>query len=410
MNQSRDRSILLFELSTGGHYPEYIGHLVSYWCEQKLSGSLYVVVVSQFLEQHSDVVAIPSNYQIDNVHFIPLTTEEQKTLKPYRAGIDRTLRACQEFNLLAKYAKQLESDRIFLPYFDTRMLSIALGKSLPCLFSGIYFRPSFHYPYLAKHHLSWQEKVQHLREKVTLSRVLKNNKLKTLYCLDPWAIKYINHIGKQEKAKYLPDPVKIHQNSSLDVASLKSKLGIDCSRQVHLLFGDLNKRKGIEQILSAVLLLPEALVQKLCLLFVGSMSEANQLKLHEQKQELVKLLPIQIINYNQYVPEQDIQTYFAVADVILAPYQRHVGMSGILNRAAVAQKPVLSSDYGLMGEITLRYQLGLTVDSSNPQDIAEGLSKFLTEVPDQYCDYQQMASFARQNSVAKFASTIFQNL
>ena len=85
-------------------------------------------------------------------------------------------------------------------------------------------------------------------------------------------------------------------------------------------------------------------------------------------------------------------------------------MSGILNRAAVAQKPVISSDYGLMGEITRRYHLGLAVDSTSPHQIASGMSKFLENSDEQQGDREHMAAFARQNSVSKFTNTIFQNL
>jgi len=363
--------ILIFELSVGGHYPEYISHLVSFWCEQKLSGCLNIVVVPEFLERHADVVEIASQSQTDNVKFIPLTSEERSHLVPYGSGINRKIRAWQEFNLIDKYARKLNADQIFFPYLDTRMLLLAWGKSLSCPFSGIYFRPSFHYPSFDHHPLSWKEKLQHIREKITLSRVLPHKKLKTFYSLDPFAVEQINCLCKLTKAKALGDPVKIHHNPTVDLVGLKTELGIDSSRQVHLIFGDLNKRKGIEQVLAAIALLPEGLVSKLCLLLVGSMSETNQLRFQQQKTQLVQCQPVQIINHNQYIPEQDIQNYFQLADVILAPYQKHVGMSGILNRAAAAQRPVLSSDYGLMGEITRRYQLGLIVDSGNPQEIAQ---------------------------------------
>ncbi|MEM9509418.1 MAG: glycosyltransferase family 1 protein, partial [Cyanobacteria bacterium P01_E01_bin.35] len=253
-----DRRILIFELSVGGHYPEYISHLVSFWCEQRLPGCLYIVVVPEFLSRHADVVAIASKQPTspNQVHFIPLTPEERANLKPYGSGINRNLRAWQEFSLINQYARQLQVDRIFLPYLDTRMLPLALGKSLPCPFSGIYFRPSFHYPSFCPHRLSWKEKIQHIREKITLSRVLRQPQLTTLYSLDPFAVEQINQLSKLPKAKPLPDPVKIYPQLPLDAAAVKSKLGIEPSRQIHLLFGDLNKRKGLEQILAAIAILP----------------------------------------------------------------------------------------------------------------------------------------------------------
>ena len=197
---------------------------------------------------------------------------------------------------------------------------------------------------------------------------------------------------------------------SADLKQIESGLGIEPERQVHLIFGDLNKRKGIDRILAAVPLISQSLVSRLCLLFVGSMSGNNYEEFLAKKAELCQSLPIKIIHHNRYIPEADIQNYFQIADVILALYQRHVGMSGILNRAAAAGKPVLSSDYGLMGEVTRRYELGMTVDSSNPAAIAKGLSQFLTGVPEGWCNKGKMAEYAEQNSVDNFASKIFQHL
>lgn len=410
--QKNPLHLLVFELSVGGHYPEYISHIINYWCDRSLAGRLSIVVVPEFLLRHSDVVEIVSSKGENRVEFVPLTARERAHLKPYGSSIDRNIRAWQEFALIGKYAKTLKADRIFLPYIDTRMLPLALGKSLPCAFSGIYFRPSFHYPSFSSfnNRLSWQEKLKHLKEKVILYRVLRIKKLKTLYSLDPFAVESIDRLAKLPKAKAIADPVKVHQNTSVDLVALKSQLGIEASRQVHLLFGDLNQRKGIEQVLTAIASLPTKLTSKVCLLLVGSMPEDNYAKFQEQKQQLVGSQPIQIIHYNQYIPEADIQNYFLIADAILALYQRHIGMSGILNRAAVAGKPVLSSDYGLMGEITRRYQLGLAVDSEDPEAIAKGLTKFLQQAPKQYCDRELMALFARQNSVANFTKTIFQDL
>ena len=103
--------------------------------------------------------------------------------------------------------------------------------------------------------------------------------------------------------------------------------------------------------------------------------------------------------------------YFQIADVVLAPYQRHVGMSGILLLAAAANKPVLCSNYGLMGEMVRRYHLGLTVDSSQPQEIAKGLIKFLEiSNPLELCDPLPMQNWVKQNSASEFSRIIFEQV
>jgi glycosyltransferase involved in cell wall biosynthesis len=96
--------------------------------------------------------------------------------------------------------------------------------------------------------------------------------------------------------------------------------------------------------------------------------------------------------------------------VVLAPYQRHVGMSGILLLAAAAGTPVLSSNYGLMGALVRRHQLGITVDSTSIADIANGLQYCLTQSPATLCDRQRMHAFAQQNQAARYAEVIYHAL
>ena len=406
-----DRKILLFDLSIRGHHPNYIQHLIRYWFEVKLSGNLDIVVSPRFLQEHSDVVQLAQDYGKGNIQFIAIAPEEETSLKSRKSKFNRTWRNFHEWQLLCRYASKLKATHCLILYFDTYFLPLTFGVNPPCSFSGIYFRPTFHYAQFSGYATSRRDFWQKWREKWLLSWILSNRKLKTLFCLDPFAVKHLNSLRSPHKAIHLPDPVERYQGSTLDaleIESSKQKLGIDHNRRVFLLFGALNQRKGVHQLLEAILHLSPQLCQNLCLVLLGESSIASQLE--TQINTVCQTKPVQIIRRYEFVTEQEIQTYFQLADVILAPYQRHVGMSGILLLAAAAGKPVLSSNYGLMGEIVRRYCLGLTVDSTKPREIGEGLIQFLRESPAQFCDETQMASFVQQNSAEKFARVIFDHL
>ncbi|MEM8718399.1 MAG: glycosyltransferase [Cyanobacteria bacterium P01_G01_bin.39] len=402
--------LMVLELSVGGHYPEYIAHLIDHWQKQQKPRQLVLVVSPLFLKQHRDVVDLAKKYQPDQVIVITISAAEYEKLKPFDTGINRNLRAWQEFQLLLKYARKFQANHVFIPYFDTLQIALIFNKSLPFTYSGIYFRPSFYYDNLVGHHSSRQDKFQHWREKITLSLVLKKPELKTLFCLDSWAIKYINQLSRESKAVYLPDPVQIHPNSVSNIEQFKSNLGIEASRQVHLLAGGIGKRKGLDKILDSICFLNSELCQRLCFLVVGPIEESYYQECLEKVRQLTSKLPIQIIFKNQHILETEIQKYFQICDVVLAPYQRHVGMSAILTRAAIARKPVLAPNYGLMGEITRRYRLGIAINSTQIPEIAEGLTKFLTESPTTYCDFDLMQQYAEQNTPEKFTSIIFQHI
>ncbi len=399
--------LLIFELSVGGHYPGYIQHLVRYWREAGLPGRLDVVVTPEFLAQHDDVVATAGDPTQSGIHFTAITTTEAAGLSDRRSGRSRIRRAFQEWRLLRHYAQLQRSDQCLIPYLDTRLLPLALGATLPCPFSGIYFRPTFHYPDLIKITPSRRERLQYWRERWLLARLLAHPRLTTLFCLDPFVLKPLQSFKTQAQKLYLPDPVQIYPPALERVEQLRQQLGIAPERRVFLLFGALDERKGVQPLLSAIAALSPEQSQHLCLLLVGPLGAAIKSPVQAQIDHLRQTQPGQIICVDQFVPDHEIQPYFQLADVILAPYQRHVGMSAILVRAAAAQKPLLASDYGLMGEITRRYQLGLTVDSTQPAAMTPALAALLTMSLTEVGDRAQMQAFAAQNSAHQFARTIF---
>lgn len=405
--QSGDLHLMLFELSVGGHYPGYIQHLARHWCTQNLPGRLSVVVSPQFMERHADVVAVADGYE-KQVRFIPVTIAEEAALVPRKSPAHRAIRAFQSWKLLCQYASSVGATHCLIMYLDSFQSPLAMGAKAPCPISGIYFRPTFHYSSLSNYQPSWTDRIQHRRERFILPRVLHHPQLQTLFCLDPFVIPHLEPFRGQTKLVRLADPVQVYNHSDDQVLKLREELEIESDRRVFLMFGALDGRKGIHQLLEATLMLSSELGQKLCLLFVGPIDPQDKQLMQPRLNQIAESLPVQIIIRDTFIPDHEIQPYFQMADVILALYQRHIGMSAILARAATAQTLVLASDYGLMGEITRRYQLGLTVDSTVPAGIVKGLTKLLTEPSQTVGNLTKIKAFAEQNSAEYFAGTIFQ--
>jgi glycosyltransferase involved in cell wall biosynthesis len=400
--------LMLFDLSIRGHHPNYIQQLIEYWNTNYVSGRLEIVVSPRFLEEHSDVVELANRLERrEEIRFSAISSQEEVALKPRNSFINRTQRAFQELNLLRKYAAVVNATHCLIMYFDPYQIPLAVGYNLPYSFSGIYFRPTFHYGEFSNYQPSWKERLQQWREKITLARVLNHPNCHRLFCLDLFAVQYLQNCGKNQVV-HLSDPITIYQRESTQIYKLKTRLGIEPGRQVFLLFGALTERKGIYQLLDAVALLPSDLCKQLCVLLVGKSDLVTSLE--TRIAALCQTKPVQIVRQYEFLPEQDIPAYFDLADVVLAPYQRHVGMSGILLWAAATQKPVLSSNYGLMGELVKQYELGLAVDSTMPSEIAQGLTQFFTESPANVGDHQKMQQFAEQNSSETYARVIFQSI
>ena len=404
-----DRRLMLFDLALGGHHGNYIRYLIDYWCEQNLSGSLDIVVLPQFLDVHGDVVEAIAQFSHPKIKLIPITKTETETLNSRQSGLSRVVRNFQEWDLYCRYASLVKATQSLIMYLDTCEIPLFVGKSSPCPFSGIYFRPTFHYRYFPGYQWSGKDKLQQIREQLTLSRILQHPKLKTLFCLDPFAIKHIEQFSSRAKVVYLPDPVEIDGSDNPHVERIKTNLDIEPHRQVFLLFGALDGRKGIYQLLEAVSLLPDELCQQFCLLLVGGTNAIEQAQIEAQVKVICQHKPVQIIQRYQFIPEANVTAYFQLADLVLAPYQKHAGMSGILLLAAAAGKPVLSSNYGLMGEMVRNYQLGYTIDSTIPDEIAKGLTHYLLSSASSG-DRVKMEEFVKQNSVEHYTHLIFDNV
>jgi glycosyltransferase involved in cell wall biosynthesis len=402
--------LMLFDLSLRGHHGNYIQHLIDRAYQQGFEGAIDIVVLPQFAEIHQDAVATIDCDKQPQIDLVPISAAEATSLGSRHSGLSRARRNLREWQIFCKYAKDLQTTQALIMYLDTCELPLAIGMQSPCPFSGIYFRPTFHYQMFANYSPNRQDKRQHWRERFTLSRILNNPRLQTLFCLDPFAVTAIAAQHQTTKVVQLADPVQSYPSMPLDLEALKTKLGIEAHRRVFLFFGGLDQRKGVYQLLEAIQLLSPELCEHLCLLLVGKPSPTDQVNIHQRVTALCQTRPIQTIEHYEFIPEADVPSYFQLADTILAPYQRHVGMSGILLLAAAAGKPVLSSDYGLMGELARQYQLGVAVDSTKPPEIARALATLLSASPQTLCNPSQMKLFAAQNSIDRYADTIFQHL
>ncbi|MBW4525472.1 MAG: glycosyltransferase [Phormidium tanganyikae FI6-MK23] len=412
--QPRDHDrFMIFDLDARGHHPGYIQHLIRYWCDHDLPGHLDVLVSQKFVQRHPNIVDIATNHP--KIRFVTITKVEQAKLFDSDALADsfkgRIIRAFQEWRLLRRYAVSLGTTHILLMYLDKILLRLAFGVKLPCAVSAIYFRPLLHYAFFPNYSLEGKEGFWQWRDRVCLARFLPQRKLQTLFCLDQFAADYINQVYGTTKAVHLADPVQRYAHADTEAEQLKTRLGIEPDRSVFLMFGALeNDRKGLSQTLDAIEHLPPALCRRMTIVLAGTITPEKRRELDARIAQVTQTYPIQIVTQYEFVPDEAIHPYFQMSDVILVPYQRHIGMSAILVRAAAAQKPVLASDFGVTGELTRRYQLGLAIDAASPEAISKAMMRFLLEIPNELCNPVKQKQFADRNTADQFASQIFQAL
>lgn len=391
-----NKNILLFEPDSSGHHPGYLYHLIIYFLENDYPFNLEVLVAPDFFEKHLQIIQKTIS---PSVKWLKISDSEFEKWQKIKAK-SVTKRSFFEWELLRKYIIQTKSVYAFLMYIDYLQIALITQKNLPCPVSGILFRPTLiNYP---SH--SFKELANSWRKNLTLKYFVQHKALDSLFNLDPFATDYIYKNWQTNKVKFLPDPVQVYPPSK-SVDELKTELKIEPNRKVFLIFGFLDSRKGISEVMESISNITKEKSSKGTLLIVGPWEESEKKKFDSTVDNILQNSYFQVIIKDEFIQDEDIQSYFEVSDYILALYTKHIGMSAIMVRAAAAQKPFLTHNFGLMGKIVIENQLGMIVEN----DLAQKMEMLLSENI-LIGNKEKMKDFAELNSAENYAKVILDTL
>lgn len=391
--------VLAYEIEVGGHHPGYIQNFAECWVDRQIPAKLDFLVTPKFFELHANVVERLDEFSENGIRILSLSEDEYDAMMRVPK-----LRYIKGWKLYCEYAKRLQADHGLLMYFDFFQVPTLLGPASPCPFSGIYFRPTFHYKSFRNYVPSLKESIRAKRKEFVLRRVLKNRMFERLYCLDSFAVEHIKaNFNTESQIALIADSFAVYESSPERQAELRTSLGIEPGRTVFCLLGVLDQRKGVKELLECLHLVPDEVANKCCLLLAGVVHPSQAEEIQTLLTKVQRDSPMQLILHNNYIRGDQVQHYYDMSDVIMATYQRHMGSSSALIRAALAQKPIFSSDYGLMGEIVLRRRLGVTVDTCSPKDMASGFKPFIDNDPQSMFDHDEALQYASENSPEQLA-------
>ena len=110
-----------------------------------------------------------------------------------------------------------------------------------------------------------------------------------------------------------------------------------------------------------------------------------------------------------YVPDQEVEKYFAAADLVVLPYVSAT-QSGIVQIAYGFDKPVVVTDVGGLPDVVRHKETGYVVPSGNAQEIAKAVISFYQE--DRETDWEsnirkQAAEFSWETMVERMEKCFF---
>jgi len=340
----------------------------------------------------------------ERVNFLALDTEDAAVCNDKNASLltkDWTRWRCAWEGVEAT-----GSDHIHFLQIDPVQLSLALRRSLPnaCTVSGILFKPSIHYHALWGNNRSWREYGRDVRKKILYEGMLMNSRLSSLLTLDPYFPAYANeHLINGSKVEWACDPMRRPEPSTETVPSAM----IPEDRTIFLIFGSLAERKGIFQVLDALSHLSKTVRTSLSIVFAGRLREDVRDAFQSAFQDVQQRYPEVTLHLeDRFLPESELAVWISKADIVLAPYQRAMGSSGVLLWASALEKPVLTQDYGFIGAYVREHDLGLTVETTSPASIARGIQTFIRNSDRVPVDHSSMRDLIARHHPDRFAETI----
>ncbi|HCR37067.1 MAG TPA: hypothetical protein DIU37_02850, partial [Opitutae bacterium] len=203
-----------------------------------------------------------------------------------------------------------------------------------------------------------------------LSFLCEESWLKTVFLVDEVTLEQIpSGMFPNAYFTWIPDPCTPRTLYSKDQA--RARLNIPDNRIVFLNYGVGARRKGLYLAIKALKDLPE---NKFFLLTAGDLNKDRSVL--PGLNDLYEKGSAKTMNY--YVSPEEEALCFSAADMVLLPYISHFGSANVLSQAAASKRPVIASDYHLLGARVRKYNLGLTFENKSAPSLKEELERVLT--------------------------------
>lgn len=395
--------VLVLEPDKDGHPREWLLHLMHNLADQEQIEEIWFVVAPELRRLLMEDV--PPSLR-DRIRLVALSPEEQRFCTHRMLPVSGFAR----WWVMRHYLRLTGADVGCFLSLDHLSLPLAFGLGAAGRkLSGILFRPSVHYPSLGAYRPTAAERIRDLRKAVLYRLMLLNSALTVVLSLDPFFPDYAarRYLGGH-KVHALPDPV---HPSPVISSALTLPIPVPPDRIVFLLFGVLTARKGILHLMTALRQLSPEMAARAAVVIAGKVAPELGEQLAQQQADLARERPELWFHIeDRWLGSDEINALVNRCDVVLAPYQRFVGSSGVVLWAARAGKPLLTQDYGLVGRLVQDYRLGLAADVTQPAQLAVAIEQMVEKGPQHFIDATAARKFILDRTPEAFAAHVFGSL
>lgn len=390
MTRTPPPHVLIFEPDPHGHTQEWLAHISRFAARERPDWRITFAVAPEL------AAAIPPG---KNIGIMPL--DARTTVYCLHASLP--VSGFARWWAMRRLMKRSRADHGLILCLDHLSLPLALGLRIGKPVTGILFRPSTHYAELhPEERPTAKERIRDFRKRVFYALMLRNRSLRKVLSLDPYFPDHARRLFAQgRKVEAICDPA-----FPLPAASEPTDI-IPAGRTVFLLFGALAARKGVLTLLAALHKVDVHAASNIAVVIAGRVEPGIAAMVEDGVAELRHAQPALWLRLeNRRLPVSELSALVHRCDVILAPYQRFVGSSGVLLWAASVGKPVITQNYGLLGKLCRENELGLSIDTTDPAMLAKAIEDMTLNGVANF-DKRSAARFVASQTPRHFAATLF---
>lgn len=351
MVKDSSRHILVFEPRTEGHHLNWLRYVV----EDFLSAGHTLTLAIGYTDHTRRLYKAQLGDLLDKVVIISVYDANLKFKGGTRIkALGHCLNDCGAEHVFCN-----ELDDIASSMLRRAAIGILPPKGLKGKLSGVYFRPRF----LEK--ATWPP--GNLIKLIGFRRLVRQGWFYRICLMDEYLYQRHNNTLSKCGMVFLPDPWS--GDFSIDQNQARDSLGIGKDKFVFLQYGIGTRRKGLHLVVKTML--SKDLPQQWHLLCAGQIKKDKEILNGISRLQVAGRATV----LNRYISKEEEQLCFTAADIVLMPYVRHFGSSGVLALAAAAGKMVIVSDEGLIARRVGENKLGICFPSGNISGLKEAMTR-----------------------------------
>lgn len=350
--------LTLFETTLTGHHENYLEQIAKGLAQH------YSVGIFLYIQKCEESQANAFKKRLNQVDVTILCRQDEIPDKAFgQIG--------KAFSFRKHLIKHLQSQPIasnilFIPYGDSMYVSLAtLGMpKFVQNYSTILMRTP-HSGTETLNELSINARIK----RFLFSSLLRQRNFSKAFLLDPvLSSNLASTCGRRHASKIsaIDDPACISVQATKSTARME--LGLGHNEFVLLVYGVIDSRKGVEELIKA----SRGTTRNLTIIIAGKSIEAYEEKIASLTSSYSSA-KLTVIRINKRITDQQEDILFAAADAVWVGYKNHLTMSGVLAKALSTSRWPIGCNKGLIDWYIRDMRFGCTVDIQNEFEVLSAL-------------------------------------